>query len=704
MARRAAVADRQRRARPRRADPGRAGAAGARPGPGLEAGPEHALRQHHPGGRAAQLPGRPGDGRAAGVHHALERAGHGGAGQQGLRRAGRPHRQLRQRGGSVRGRLQPLLPRRRGRPRRRPGVLPAAQRARCLRPRLSGRAAQRGRPGALPAGNRGAGAGRARPVQLPAPLADARFLAVPHRLHGPGADQLDLPRALHALPERPRSARLHGPQGLGRVRRRRDGRARKHVRAHIGRARAAGQPGLGGQLQPAAARRPGARQRPHHRRAGAPVRRRRLARDQAGLGQRLGRPVRPGPQRRAAARLRADGGRPVPDLRGQERPLQPRELLRPERRAGAPGRGHDRRADRQPQARRARPGEDPRCLRRGRRPPGPADGDPGADQEGLRHGQRRPGPHDHAQPEEARRCRPDRVPRPLQAAADRRAGARADLLPAGRRIARDALPEGPARGAGRRHATAQRGLRAAARAGGGKLRAVRPRRCRQGDEHHHGLRAHAGRPAEGRAARPAHRAHRGRRGTHLRHGQPVQAGGHLQQRGPALRAGGHRLRAQLPGGAGRPDPGRRHQRGRRHRQLDGRRHQLQRARPGHAAVLHLLLDVRLPARGRCHLGRRRPARARLFAGGHVRPHHAGRRRPAAPGRLQPSGGRHHPQLQGLGPGVRGRAGSHHGPRHARDAGRAARRLLLRHADERELRPTRSARRGARRCAPWLLSV
>ena len=42
---------------------------------------------------------------------------------------------------------------------------------------------------------------------------------------------------------------------------------------------------------------------------------------------------------------------------------------------------------------------------------------------------------------------------------------------------------------------------------------------------------------------PAHRAHRGRRGAHLRHGQPVQAGRHLFERGPALRAGRHRLGA-----------------------------------------------------------------------------------------------------------------------------------------------------------------
>ena len=141
-----------------------------------------------------------------------------------------------------------------------------------------------------------------------------------------------------------------------------------------------------------------------------------------------------------------------------------------------------------------------------------------------------------------------------------------------------------------------------------RLRAVRRRRRRQGDEHHHGLRAHARQPAEGHGAGPAHRAHRGRRGAHLRHGQPVQAGRHLFERGPALCAGGHRLGAVVPRGDRRPDPGGRHQRGRRHRELDGRGHQLQRARPGDAALLHLLLDVRLPARGRRDLGRGRPAR------------------------------------------------------------------------------------------------
>ena len=206
MARRAGLAAAGRRAAARARDHGHAGADGARPGDRLAAGARHALRQHHPGGAAAGLPGRPGDRGAPGLADALERAGDGGARQPGARRTGRPHRQLRQRGRPVRGRLQPLLPRRRRRGRRRPGLLPAALGAGRLCARLPRRPPERGRPGALPAGDHARRARRARPVELPASLADAGLLAVPHRLDGPRADQLDLPGALHALPAAPRPA------------------------------------------------------------------------------------------------------------------------------------------------------------------------------------------------------------------------------------------------------------------------------------------------------------------------------------------------------------------------------------------------------------------------------------------------------------------------------------------------------------------
>ena len=162
--------------------------------------------------------------------------------------------------------------------------------------------------------------------------------------------------------------------------------------------------------------------------------------------------------------------------------------------------------------------------------------------------------------------RPDRVPQPLPAAADRRAGhAGSTFYKPADDSARDALPASNAARrwaatmprARRRRADACRCRRLARYA---QLRAAGRR---QGDEHDDGLRAPARRAAEGPGARPARRADRRRRGAHLRHGQPVQAGRHLFQRRPALRAGGHRLGAQLPRSDRRPDPRRRHQRGRR---------------------------------------------------------------------------------------------------------------------------------------------
>ena len=58
---------------------------------------------------------------------------------------------------------------------------------------------------------------------------------------------------------------------------------------------------------------------------------------------------------------------------------------------------------------------------------------------------------------------------------------------------------------------------------------------------------------------------------------------------------------------GRPDPAGRHQRGRRDVRLDGRGDELLDARRADDPVLHLLLDVRLPARRRSRVGGRRHA-------------------------------------------------------------------------------------------------
>jgi hypothetical protein len=99
--------------------------------------------------------------------------------------------------------------------RRRPGVLPAAFGAGRLRARLPrGRLTEAdlahyrqeitARPGAARAA-----------VELPAPLADAGLLAVPHRLDGHRADQLDLPGALHALPAPHRGCATGRPHASG---------------------------------------------------------------------------------------------------------------------------------------------------------------------------------------------------------------------------------------------------------------------------------------------------------------------------------------------------------------------------------------------------------------------------------------------------------------------------------------------------------
>ncbi len=108
------------------------------------------------------------------------------------------------------------------------------------------------------------------------------------------------------------------------------------------------------------------------------------------------------------------------------------------------------------------------------------------------------------------------------------------------------------------------------------------------------------------------------------------------QRRPALRAGGRGVPAgRLPRGQERPAPGGGHHRGRLDVVVHRGRHRLRHARRADDPVLHLLLDVRLPADRRPDLGGGRPADARLPAGGDGRPHHAQRRGPAARGRPQP---------------------------------------------------------------------
>ncbi len=132
-------------------------------------------------------------------------------------------------------------------------------------------------------------------------------------------------------------------QGLGLRRRRRDRRGR-HPRRHLARrTREARQPDLRRQLQPAAARRPGARQQAHHRRARRRLPRRRLERHQGHLGLGLGRALRARPHRPAAEAHGRVRRRRLPDLQGQGRRLPAPGVLRQVSRAARTGQGHDRR-------------------------------------------------------------------------------------------------------------------------------------------------------------------------------------------------------------------------------------------------------------------------------------------------------------------------------------------------------------------------
>ncbi len=102
--------------------------------------------------------------------------------------------------------------------------------------------------------------------------------------------------------------------------------------------------------------------------------------------------------------------------------------------------------------------------------------------------------------------------------------------------------------------------------------------------------------------------------------------------GPEVRAGRPRPAAQLLRVADGPDPRGGHHRGRLDGQLHRRRHGVRHPRRADGAVLHVLFDVRFPARRRPHLAGRRRTHARLPARRHRRTHHAARRGPAAPGR------------------------------------------------------------------------
>ena len=106
---------------------------------------------------------------------------------------------------------------------------------------------------------------------------------------GLGPLDVDLPGPVQPLPAPPPDRRHHRVAGVVLHRRRRDRRARDARLDLAGRPRVPRQPHLGRQLQPAAARRPGAGQRQDHPGARGGLPGRRLERHQGDLGLEVGR-------------------------------------------------------------------------------------------------------------------------------------------------------------------------------------------------------------------------------------------------------------------------------------------------------------------------------------------------------------------------------------------------------------------------------
>ena len=499
---------------------------------------QHRLHQHHCHRAGRAHAGQRRDRGAAARLHALERDGDGRESEPPAPRRrwrlGRPHLELRLAGDDVRHRLQPLLARRHAGPRRRPALHPGPLVARRLRTRFLGRPAQRRAAAQLPAGGRRQGH-----LELSAPEADARVLAVPHRLDGARADHGDLPGALPQVPARARHRRHGQAQGLGVLRRRRDGRAGVDGRHRPGGAREARQPDLRHQLQPAAPRRAGARQRQDHPGAGKRVPRLGLECHQADLGQLLGPAARARQGRHAAQGDDGHRRRRLPGDEGQRRRLRSQAFLRPGQ-APARHRGEDeRRRHLAPEPRRPRPAKGLRGVSSRRAPQRPADGAAREDRQGLRHGQERRGQEHRAPDQEARRRRREDVPRPLQHTDSRRPARRHPLLQAGRRHARDEVPARAPPGARRLPAEAPRSRRRAARRAAARdlQSGARAHRRRPRDLDDASLRSLPLATAARQGDRAARRSHPRRRGAHLRHGGPVQADRHLQPRRPEVHAG-----------------------------------------------------------------------------------------------------------------------------------------------------------------------
>ena len=153
-------------------------------------------------------------------------------------------------------------------------------------------------------------------------------------------------------------------------------------------------------------------------------------------------------------------------------------------------------------------------------------------------------------------------------------------------------------------------------------RQLRRHRREGAGEHHHRVRASAAQPAARSRHRRARRPDHPRRSAHVRSRRAVPRVQDLRAVRSALRAGRRRTAALVPRGEQRSHPRRGDHRG----GVDGDAHRgghvVRDVEPADDPVLHLLFDVRVPARRRPHLGVRRPARSRLPARRHRGSHDA----------------------------------------------------------------------------------
>ena len=216
---------------------------------------------------------------------------------------------------------------------------------------------------------------------------------------------------------------------------------------------------------------------------------------------------------------------------------------------------------------------------------------------------------------------PDQRPRPRGVLREDRRGA---VLPPRQGLPRDRVHDGAPQAARRLDPAPRRARQLAQAPGRRGLRRAQAGFGQEQDRHHDGRRPAAPRLDEEPRHRRAHRPDRARRVPHVRHGLHVPERQGLQPRRPAVRPRRPQAAALLQGVGAGPDAARGHLRGRRHGVGDRGRLGVLHARRAHDPVLHLLLDVRVPAHRRLDLGDGGPAGPRLPHRRHRRSHHADR--------------------------------------------------------------------------------